>query len=129
MVADRKRAETIARICSTPILVPLLEADRLAERAVAHRNARAQERAVWRDDYYYDWEPAEVGGVEQATLERWMVNYLRHELTRYEVLLDGLTGQTGRLEAEGVLRNKVYGAIGNAYPSLADECRRQLAIR
>jgi hypothetical protein len=59
-------------------------------------------------------------------LVRWQVDYLRHVLSRYDTLLDGLFGATGRAEAERLLRARVYGAIARAYPRLAAECARRV---
>ncbi|MFB8405315.1 hypothetical protein [Streptomyces sp. NPDC055912] len=56
------------------------------------------------------------------------MSYLRHALARYEALLDGLYGETGRGEAERLLRRRLYEAIGEAYPTLAQECRRRAAV-
>ncbi|MFG3505261.1 hypothetical protein ACGF5F_07055 [Streptomyces sp. NPDC047821] len=60
-----------------------------------------------------------------GALVRWQVDYLRHALSRYDTLLDGLFGATGRAEAERLLRERVYGAIARAYPRLAAECARR----
>ncbi|MFF8289988.1 hypothetical protein ACF068_12260 [Streptomyces sp. NPDC016309] len=60
-----------------------------------------------------------------GALVRWQVDYLRYTLRRYDALLDGLYGATGRAEAERLLRERVYGAIARAYPRLADECARR----
>ncbi|MFD3332150.1 hypothetical protein ACFWV1_05770 [Streptomyces sp. NPDC058700] len=67
-------------------------------------------------------------GAPAGPLVRWQVTYLRHVLSRYEVLLDGLYGETGRGEAERLLRRRLYEAIGTAYPRLAAECRRRIAV-
>ncbi|MEU0719153.1 hypothetical protein ABZ498_18490 [Streptomyces lavendulocolor] len=61
-----------------------------------------------------------------GALARWQVDYLRHVLSRYDTLLDGLFGATGRAEAERLLRARVYGAIARAYPRLAAECARRV---
>ncbi|MEV4939244.1 hypothetical protein [Streptomyces zaomyceticus] len=66
--------------------------------------------------------------VPRGALVRWQVSYLRHALSRYEALLDGLYGETGRGEAERLLRRRLYEAIAAVYPSLAGECRRRLAV-
>ncbi|WP_327164966.1 hypothetical protein [Streptomyces zaomyceticus] len=69
--------------------------------------------------------PAEV---PRGALVRWQVSYLRHALSRYEALLDGLYGETGRGEAERLLRRRLYEAIAAVYPALEGECRRRLAV-
>lgn len=125
--ADRRRQTVLARIAAVRIPVPQLSRRALAELAVEHRNHRDEERSWDRFDHVPN--PATVAEADPAALVRWQVNYLRHVLTDYDRLLDGLFRATGRIEAERLLRERVYQAIAAAYPALADECRRQLAQR
>ncbi|MGA4942054.1 hypothetical protein [Streptomyces cinereoruber] len=138
--AERRRAAVLTAIRTEPIEVPRLPGPELERRAVRHRHllgARSpgtpgpeggggtrtggapgpgRERAV------------RTAGVPAGSLVRWQVSYLRHALARYETLLDGLYGETGRGEAERLLRRRLYEAIGAAYPSLARECLRRIAV-
>ena len=123
--AARRRREVLARIAAEPVDVPRLTPERLAAAAVEHhRSRRDRERAYGASDQVPD--PATVEHTEPGALARWKVNYLRHGLTRYDELLDGLYASTGRAVAEELLRRKVYAAIAEAYPDLARECERQL---
>lgn len=68
---------------------------------------------------------ASTDSSDRASLLRWKVDYLRHRLSHYERLLDGLPGgerSPGRAEAVTLLRRRIYGAIAEAYPALAQEC-------
>ncbi|MER5206569.1 hypothetical protein [Streptomyces sp. NPDC002825] len=119
--AERRRAAVLTAIRAEPIEVPRLPGPELERRAVRHRHllgARSPgpDRAAVRV------------GVPSGALVRWQVSYLRHALSRYESLLDGLYGETGRGEAERLLRRRLYEAIAAAYPSLAQECRRRIAV-
>ncbi|WP_432121820.1 hypothetical protein [Streptomyces sp. S1] len=112
--AERRRAAVLTAIRAEPIEVPRLPGPELERRAVRHRRLLGARSP---------------GAPEPAgALVRWQVSYLRHALSRYEVLLDGLYGETGRGEAERLLRRRLYEAIGVAYPSLARECRRRIAV-
>lgn len=115
-VAQRRRDNLLGQVEVQQIVVPLVAEDVLARRAVRHRDARQA-------------KPTDAPALDHRTLERWKVNYLRHQLIAYDSLLDGMYGLTGRLEAARLLRNKVYAAIANAYPDLAAECSRQLVAR
>lgn len=86
------------------------------------RNAReARMRRAWEQgDYGFDAQHADKG-----TLDRWCVNYIRHELTDYDADLYEGKGQIGIGEEYARYRNAVLDAIADAYPMLADECRRQ----
>jgi hypothetical protein len=125
--SERRRRAVLAEVAGLHIRVPRLAPDCLTRRAVAHRNARDAQRACRRGDHHP--APARIDAAEPGALRRWQVNYLRHALTDYDRVLDGLHGTTGRAEAEHLLRRRVYEAIGTAYPHLATECRRQLNER
>lgn len=58
-------------------------------------------------------------------LHRICVNYLRHELTRYEGHLQSIKGKVGKEDAYLELKDKVLDAIAEAYPWLWDECQEQ----
>ncbi|MFI8288779.1 hypothetical protein ACIGBL_06505 [Streptomyces sp. NPDC085614] len=109
--AESRRLAVLAAIRAQPIEVPRLPAAELERRAVRHRRLLGARSP---------------GGAAGGALVRWQVNYLRHALSRYETLLDGLYGVTGRAEAERVLRTRLYEAIAEAYPALAAECLRRI---
>lgn len=79
---------------------------------------QADLRQDW-DRYYTAYE------ADEETIERWMVNYVRHRLTRYEDTLDGYAGKTGKQDAYLLYSTAVLEKIAEVYPELADECRRQ----
>ena len=118
--ARRRRREVLARITAEPIDVPRLTPQQLAALAVEHHERR--------DPKPRPSPPATVESADPLALDRWKVDYLRHRLTRYDELLNGLYGSTGRAAAEELLRRRLYAAIGEAYPLLAEECERRLAV-
>ncbi|MGW4159460.1 hypothetical protein [Streptomyces sp. NPDC004788] len=113
LAADRRRRAVLAAIRAEPIEVPRLPAAELERRAVRHRHLLGARGP---------------GGLTAGAMVRWQVGYLRHALSRYDALLDDLYGDTGRAEAERLLRRRVYEAIAAAYPHLAHECRRRSAV-
>ncbi|MEV7676172.1 hypothetical protein [Streptomyces sp. NPDC088752] len=138
--AERRRAAVLTAIRAEPIEVPRLPGPELERRAVRHRHLLGARSPGTAGPEGGDGAraggtpgPAGKGGARTAgapvgSLARWQVSYLRHALSRYEALLDGLYGETGRGEAERLLRRRLYEAIGAAYPSLARECRRRIAV-
>lgn len=126
--AARRRREVLARIAAEPMDVPRLTPDRLAALAVEHRNRREEERTFgrWQRGRGRVKEAAGIEGAEPAALDRWKVDYLCHRLTRHHQILGELYGSTGRAAAEELLRRRVYAAISEAYPSLAQECEHRL---
>jgi hypothetical protein len=130
----RRRREVLARIAAEPVDVPRLTPDRLAALAVEHRRRREARRAHGRWDPPVEHPPVgdpptTVDGAGPGPLQRWKVDYLRHRLARYDDILDEMYGRTGRAAAEELLRRRVYAAIAEAYPDLAQECERQLRER
>ncbi|MFE0700340.1 hypothetical protein [Streptomyces sp. NPDC058872] len=116
----QRRAAVLAAVRAEPIEVPRLPRPELERRAVRHRRLLGAR------------EPGGPRGggtpVPAGALVRWQVSYLRHALSRYEALLDGLYGETGRGEVERLLRRRSYEAIAAAYPFLARECRRRIEL-
>jgi hypothetical protein len=55
-----------------------------------------------------------------------MVNYIRHNLTNYEDLLEELEGKVGKINAYIKLKNKILKKIAEVYPDLKDECYNQM---
>ncbi|MFJ4870367.1 hypothetical protein [Streptomyces sp. NPDC088757] len=138
--AERRRAAVLTAIRAEPIEVPRLPGPELERRAVRHRHLLGARSPGTPgpdggDGVRTGGAPGPGGkgavrtaGVPAGSLVRWQVSYLRHALSRYEALLDGLYGETGRGEAERLLRRRLYEAIGAAYPSLARECLRRIAV-
>lgn len=111
--AEQRRRAVLAAIRAEPIEVPRLPAAELERRAVRHRHLLGARGP---------------GGITAGAMVRWQVGYLRQALARYETLLDGLYGDTGRTEAERLLRRRLYEAIAAAYPALAHECARRMEL-
>ncbi|MFF2777627.1 hypothetical protein ACFVU3_22270 [Streptomyces sp. NPDC058052] len=117
VLAGTRRSAVLAAIRAEPIEVPRLPAAELERRAVRHRHLLAARG-----------RPGRGGPAPAGSLVRWQVGYLRQALARYETLLDGLYGDTGRREAERLLRRRLYEAIAAVYPALAGECARRIAL-
>ena len=111
-VAEAKRAQLLAEVAALDIRVPVMDFDTLAAAAVEHRNARDADRA-W--DRGWDPDPAETGSVDEGTLRRWAVNYLRHVHTSYDADLSDLYARTGRAQAAEAIRERVYAVIAETY--------------
>ncbi|NUR61348.1 MAG: hypothetical protein HOV87_22205 [Catenulispora sp.] len=106
--ARRRRMEMLRLMAAEEVPIPRLEPAVLEARAVRHRDPRTRTTP------------------DGKTLNRWKVNYLRHHLTRYDPMIEGLFGRIGRADAERSLRQRIFEAIAKAYPELYEECQRQL---
>lgn len=74
---------------------------------------------------HYDGKGRMIGGPDDDTMKRWMVNYLRHELTGYDSELSENEGKVGVKDAHDTLKDAVLDKIADAYPYLADACEDQ----
>ena len=83
--------------------IPDLAPHALTDRPTRHRHPRDAIDAHKADD---------------ATLNRWKVNYLRHQLTDYDSMIEGMFGAIGRAAVEAVMRRRALEAIGKKYPDL-----------
>lgn len=83
---------------------------------------------------WYDYIAAERDGdpygnvaadADEETIRRWIVNYIRHELTDYDYDLYHTKGRTGCRERYGRYHDAVLDKIAEVYPNYAEECQRQ----
>ncbi|EKU99710.1 hypothetical protein Lepto7375DRAFT_1778 [Leptolyngbya sp. PCC 7375] len=105
-------------------LVDLMPMDILYERTKAHIQAQQLK---------FNAKPMDIGRLwERKSLrDRYCVNYLRHQCTAYESRLilvpDGEDREQNRARFQ--IFSECNLAISNAYPSLADEAKRQIEQR
>ena len=81
--------------------------------------------ATERRNYFYDYEYYHFDPPKE-TVERWMVNHIRHNLTAYDEELYEMKGKVGIGEAYILYKRKVLEAIALAYPYLKEEVNRQI---
>lgn len=63
---------------------------------------------------------------DEATVKRWMVNYIRHNMVEYDREIYDMKGKTGKTSLYFELHNGVLHKISEVYPELEDECLRQI---
>lgn len=76
-----------------------------------------------RNHIYYHDEATPDSDVD--FLERICVNYIRHQLTKYEEELNNIKGVVGKGEAYAILKKRINSAIGEQYPWLKNEAEEQ----
>ncbi|TKD35310.1 hypothetical protein [Azotobacter chroococcum] len=113
-----KTEHLLAAIEAMPLSVDVLSNKQLLSCAISAYNAR---------NPYSD--SSADPKADQAFLDRICVNFIRHELTHYDHALEAMAGKTGINKAIVLLRRRIYSAIAQAYPALADECANQLQAR
>ena len=118
-----KTARLLADIDAMVVEVRTLDERELLQRSIQSYNQRLD---VTADDYM---PPLASLDSDPEFLQRICVNYIRHELTRYDRMLSATAGKTGIASAVDAIRTKVYAAISAAYPALTQECDWQLMVR
>jgi len=112
------------------IEVVIYEKEKLQQKAINSYNNHKLSLAIEFENRgrEFDFTEATENSSEQF-LNRLMVNYLRHHLTKYEYEINNLFGKVGNEEVYLVLFEKVLKAIANTYPFLSDECERQIEAK
>lgn len=113
----RKHAEVLAEELIAAIHVQRIELPEL-ERLTLD----AQQR------WYDSRGRGEIEFPDRETVDRWMVNYIRHELCEYDDSLYTLF-RPGRMANKDMLypkiKNETLAKIAQVYPELAEECKKQ----
>lgn len=96
-----------------------------------------REKQAWyelQNDPLYYCMPAWTA--ERETIDRWTVNYIRHELVKcrgkkryvYDKTLGKIKGSVGIDDAYALLHNAILDRIAEVYPMYANECERQKVV-
>ena len=115
---ETKRAKLHAEIEAKiqKIKVKVLPMGQLRDKAIADRQA-------W---YDMDWENCcDASSADESTVKRWMVNYVRHNLTSYDDVLYRMSGKVGCHNEYLTYKFAVLDKIAAAYPKLKQECNQQ----
>ena len=109
-VADEKREALLDALDRVEIVVPRYEFAQVREEAVQHYNLLWAERGKYEKGASIHSDP--------KFLERITLNFIRHELTRYESLLAAIQGKIGKADAYQLLKARVIEEIHRTYPEL-----------
>lgn len=117
VATKRKNAEVLAEELISAIHVQRIELPELEKLALA-----SQQR-------WYDFRGrGEIVNPDEEDVQRWMVNYIRHELCEYDGSLYTLF-RPGKMADKDKLYPKVkretLAKIAQVYPELAEECKKQ----
>lgn len=84
-----------------------------------------KQEIVW-DNVDFEFQKASINS-EKSFLKRILVNYIRHQLTNYDIEIETIFGKVGKSEAYKILNKKIYTKIAEIYPPLKEECNKQLS--
>ena len=111
--------------CLLNAQIEVIPIDELRERTLQKKQEWYDYQALLRDQWS---DERSVDFANESTVKRWMVNYVRHNLTEYEDTLYRLKGKIGRKDVYYKLHDGIIKKIANTYPMLSDACEDQLLI-
>jgi hypothetical protein len=114
-MVETKKDNLLIQISEFPISVEIIPRYELVPLVIDDYNNR---------NYYKDY--LTLRDLDQSTLERLTVNYIRHKLTEYEYHLYTIGDQVGKKEGARLLKEITNNCIGESYPDLTRECALQL---
>lgn len=79
---------------------------------------KLKNRVLWYNHVYDE--------VDEITLRRWMVNYVKYKMTYYDSELIEIAEKAKNYEAYILLHRTILLKIAEAYPKLKEECIRQI---
>ena len=70
------------------------------------------------------YESHDVYKADESTVQRWVVNYIRHNLVKYDNFLEKIYGKVGVHECYVDTKVIILQKIAEVYPDYEEECRR-----
>ena len=121
-VANKVVKQKTTNLCqfvleNTELYLPNLSKEELIKKACKHYNWNKSEWLISRNRESEEFIPATPNS-PGVFLKRIVLNYLRHECSDYEGVLDYTTGKVGKFEAYDKIRDKLEIEIFNKYPWL-----------
>lgn len=97
---ETKKTKTIKKIENLNFNVPDIDKERLIQKAINH---------------YETYHDTSVHYADEEFINRIVTNYLRHNCTKYDNVLDSLYGSVGIQEAHDIIKQKVNDTIKEKY--------------
>jgi len=115
--AEQETDQLLELLSELKVEITVISRDRLDVAVVLERKKKGYPGLAWLAD------------VPESTADRWMVNYIRHNLTQYDKIIERvLVDRVGREAGHALLKSKVLNQIAKVYPELKYECQRQLDL-
>jgi len=128
--ARRSAAMTASAAVRIEAMLRDVEAMDIRIETVPTEKMEADAKRTWRErDARGRAERQSAGESDAAFARRICVNYARHQLTVYDRALEETAERVGATAARERIRQRIYGAIAEAYPHLQKECERQMRHR
>ncbi len=101
----QRKQKTFKRIENLNFNVPEIDKEKLVQKAIDHYEAYHDTKVYYADEEF---------------INRIITNYLRHNCTKYDKVLDSLYGSVGVQEAHDIIKQKVNDVIKDKYTWLQE---------
>lgn len=105
------------------IEIKVIPDDKLIKKTIAAKNLWYSYQDDMRGTFYE--HRVYRNSIDDCTLARWVVNYIRHNLVKYDQTMENIKGKIGKDKAYFVFKKAVLDKIASVYPQYAAECQRQ----
>lgn len=116
----REKLKQLATKNATEISIKHLEDEQLVHNAISN----AYERYRQYHEFGYK-TGKDFWSADDETIRRWVVNYIRHKLTKYDKRIQDFERKVGKKEAYIIFQNTLMDRISEVYPKYKDECENQ----
>ena len=121
-IADEKKIKNIEKLKQHLSSIKVKELDK---KDLWH--ITFNDKMEWYDlNEQWDNITTDESSIDVSTKERWMVNYIRHNLTSYDDFIYEIYNKIGVTEMYLMLHEYVLNEIIKVYPYLTNECLRQI---
>lgn len=96
------------------------------------RKCAVEAQQCWYNNYKYENDYGcflNAYDADEDTKNRWTVNYIRHEMTKYDEQLYHMKAKVGIHDMYFEIHNLILDKIALVYPELAQECENQKKAR
>lgn len=121
-----KLEEDIDKLLDT-ITVKIVPPDELKVKTIHAKQSWYDENESCKN-VEYCYQRIRADEIDEKTMNRWIVNYIRHNLISYDKGLKYMKNKVGCHEVYITFRNAVLEKIFQAYPMYEEECKRQMVI-
>lgn len=121
-IAENKRQELLDKIEKMTFKIRVIPEKQLLNNAIKSYNDFHEMIAMERNNFDYDYATPKS---DRNFLERIEVNYIRHNLTKYDNTLENLAGKIGINDAAIKIKFLILDAISEKYPYLQNACNEQ----
>lgn len=113
--AEKQKQKSLVQVESLEIEVERLDIDKIKNRAISSYKTQNYPAANENDDKNF--------------IERITVNYIRHELTNYDLYLFEQYKKIGKSETVKIIRRKIFMEMLRIYPELSYQIKKQARDR